>query len=1142
MKHYRLGTNNGSSYRRMSSSLRFFGTSVIRRNSGVGIVLLTACFLLLQGCAGNSTASNNGGGNTPPPLNPATVTVAAPASGATVAKLPMIVKLNLLYGATLDNLKVTLDGNDITSSFSTETDGTATAQISKKIYIGNNRIQVLVGSQTVKSQFIYDPSTSKSITTPSPVAVSTALPDVVPIQTRVQTTNSQGQQVWGIQIGQTAYPDPNAFTNGFQVLLLNRSNLAPVYNASFQLSADQDVANFVSFIQPGGPYKSACGLAGCLEVIQSLNTIGYTGCPGPNCYIFQNALASIGATTTLGIQPTQNGNGAQNLAYSFVGNVGNITLHAGSFFERVTCSSSDGCIAPFSPQNSNNNQAFLNGIAPNGVDGTMPNLANTGSSGTTSVPATKTNSMPTMAVSNNGAMAGELVLDNTSNYTFAYANPPIHFEMGVAPDSPTKNLLTLTIPAGSLMTFPGGQTTQKLESAQLPANPDGSPVGGFRLVVFDAVTFQNLLNATFVINPNACSLQYGQNYCTGPDGTPIYHLDQLANFITQFNSRKNILFVASMGNLNHNISLKDASSGTQYNMQDVWDRAGQAIQDIGGTYATFVSLNNPAFGNDAYGQYTQNTVPKDDYALVGQWWINDSGVANPYAIEASSQISRQTSKYPVPSNVQGALEMENDGYYRVTLSTQYSGLLPDAAFTLTSAPRVPPVAWPLADPGPNAAYQWISQQLLACVNGCNDIRAAYTNLNQSPAIWLNLMGDLDIPTDCGSGSNPCPPGFLDNDFDTAKTQLLTEFQYLGVLRQYQNNVVGLLQAEQANVSVILQETTDEVLGNVQYIDTTTSYGISNWRQDVEDGLNIIGALSNFAGYVPDYGTLIAGSTQASIGTTDFILDASAKQTNDPNGRPLIEQAHDLTVASGLAQKKADQYAQTLISVGADFSRIASDWGRLQMVAQPIVNNDFVWAPDASGQLLKSFDMSIRRSFYKSLLASGYWIVHYRYAAPGVFPNTSGYQRPGSPQCLFWQGLPGLLQNNPDAYAYFPGALIDGPGSTVSSSLNSGNLFPWDLWWDVWALQDKNSNPTCVTDHPDQLPSRGFYNATGLFRPIDPGNPTPLGFYKPWFYQRSGVVVNEQVGTSTDFWYQNSPPNSAPYTRGLSDWYPDPDNY
>jgi hypothetical protein len=42
---------------------------------------------------------------------------------------------------------------------------------------------------------------------------------------------------------------------------------------------------------------------------------------------------------------------------------------------------------------------------------------------------------------------------------------------------------------------------------------------------------------------------------------------------------------------------------------------------------------------------------------------------------------------------------------------------------------------------------------------------------------------------------------------------------------------------------------------------------------------------------------------------------SAKHTNDPNGRSLIEQEHDLVVASGLAQKAADQYAQTLASLG-----------------------------------------------------------------------------------------------------------------------------------------------------------------------------------------------------------------------------------
>lgn len=373
-----------------------------------------------------------------------------------------------------------------------------------------------------------------------------------------------------------------------------------------------------------------------------------------------------------------------------------------------------------------------------------------------------------------------------------------------------------------------------------------------------------------------------------------------------------------------------------------------------------------------------------------------------------------------------------------------------------------------------------------------------------------------------------------------------------MLREYENNVVGLLTEEQANISVILQQTTDEVLGNVRYSDASISYGISDWRKDVEDGMGIVGDIGGLAGLEPEGGAAVTAGIQTVVGITDFALDASAKHTNNVNGASLIEQAHELTVASGLAQKTADQYAQTLTTVGVDFGRIAKDWGRLQMVGIPLVNNDMTWSSDASGMLLQSFDTAIRRSFYKSLLASGYWVIHYRYAAPGIYPPSDGYNHllPNSKSCGFKDNLQWLQQNNPDSYAYIPGALIDGPGAGIGgdsnpNSLNTGNLFPTDEWWDVWALQQNTQSSECATkDNGSQMPSKQFFDATGLFRALGPGgDPAALGFYKPWFYQRSGLPVEQNTGTSTSFWYDLAYDGSTPpYMGDLSDWAPDPDNY
>jgi hypothetical protein len=103
-----------------------------------------------------------------------------------------------------------------------------------------------------------------------------------------------------------------------------------------------------------------------------------------------------------------------------------------------------------------------------------------------------------------------------------------------------------------------------------------------------------------------------------------------------------------------------------------------------------------------------------------------------YAAEESSQISRQTLVNPPPSNMYGILKLDHQGYYKPALYSAYPGFTLPIVTPLLSASVLPPVLWPFqGDPGHAAAYTWISQQLC-----CNDIRAAYVNLNSTPETWL----------------------------------------------------------------------------------------------------------------------------------------------------------------------------------------------------------------------------------------------------------------------------------------------------------------------------------------------------------------------------------------------------------------------
>jgi hypothetical protein len=899
----------------------------------------TVLSLMLFGCGG--------GPSTPvtpvTPVIPGTVTFAAPTDGSTVTSLPATVTLNLQSGATLANTTVTLDGTNITSSFAAS-GTTATATVSAGVYLGNNRLKAVIGANTVKAGFIYDPSSTTGGGLPPGGSGSTVLSDVIPIQTRVQMTNASNEPVWGIQIGQTAYPAPDNTQAGVQVLVLQRTNLNQISNTDYSLADATSMQNFATAVGPGlngNFYTTSCGIQGCLVIVQSLNTIGTLPCFsfGVACSLFQVAITGLGGTNLLNSGGISDVN---SLAYSLIANVTPAGLHTGSSYERITCQSADGCIQQGAPSQTQ----IVNGTVPNGVDGTLPNLASTGATGTTAIAATAY--LPAMTVSNNGAMAGTLVLDNYNAYTFNYSEPAIHYQMGSVTNSATsptgpKHILILEYPDGKTL-FPNGQTTATVESSQLPAGANG----GFQLAAWDAVTWQNLANNTYVIDPTLCGAGV-ETSCTSPDGSTIYPLANLIQDIRNLDSRRNIVFLGSIGKLDHNMPDPYNKGNYPASMQDTWDRVAQSVQDIGGTYSLFVGLNNPSYQNDPYDQYIANTIPEDDYNLVGQWWLNDSEVPNPMAVETSTAVSRQIEKYPVGGNTEGTLEKGVDGYYRVGVSTTHPNYLPDIVFLMATAPTIPPIAWPLTGANDSnalkAAYQWISQQLLDCVNGCGDIRAAYTNLNQSASIWLTTLSDLEIPSDCANQtSTECPLGFGQTEFDTAQSQLMTEIRDVGLVRQYQNNVFGLLQAEQANVSVILQQTNDELLGNVHYVTSAVVSG-GGWKTDTEDAFKIAGPLvSTVANAVlPGSGTVVGPLLNSSFGIADLVMDQAAKRVNDPNGRSLIEQAQEQIAASALAQQQADQYAQTLVSIGSDFSRIVSDWGRLQRVAGPIVDNDFVWA-------------------------------------------------------------------------------------------------------------------------------------------------------------------------------------------------------
>jgi hypothetical protein len=213
-----------------------------------------------------------------------------------------------------------------------------------------------------------------------------------------------------------------------------------------------------------------------------------------------------------------------------------------------------------------------------------------------------------------------------------------------------------------------------------------------------------------------------------------------------------------------------------------------------------------------------------------------------------------------------------------------------------------------------AAYTWISQQLC-----CDDIRSAYLNLNVSPTIWLVQLQGLSF-------NQAALPNSDQADFDAMKQQLATEFEYVTLVHQFQSNVLGLYQDQQANVSLPLQEALDEVIANLK-IDLNTPAHSASWVSIVADLFSVGEALAGFSqNSGPGIGTALA------VGS--LIIDQVADATNTQAGTSLWAEENADTTAGNMANKAADAFSRSLVSVGNQFDRLVSDWGRLKTLGAP----------------------------------------------------------------------------------------------------------------------------------------------------------------------------------------------------------------
>ena len=649
-------------------------------------VVVVLCSLLLLGSCGGGGGGSGGGSNA--------LAIVAPADGALHKTMPVEIAVRVGAGADPAALRVLLDGVDISARFAVaDADGVRRAVVDRpNVNLGRNQLRATLGTHSASASFTV--ALGGAVT-----EAGAALPSLVPIRTRVVSGTGSAATDYAVALyldptnpsAATLVPatTPSDGSNaGFQIVYLQRSDLSVVGNVTVPNAATSAGGFVVSPLwQALATPPAACGSAGCVVIVQSLGTMGYTPCfndeTSVDCEEWSEIFIALGASAR---NAYANGSNPQ-VAYSFIGNVGpngpfGSNLQAGTFFERLSCSGSNYGSAPVCDNLGFPNTSF-------------------------SAPA---NATPSQL----GALAGALVRDNYSNFSYVQNAPPVHF----ASQTDAKALThTITV-----------------DGVAYTSAPLGGAAGGFHLLVLDRSNLNLLQHRTLPASGD------------GNDVTALFQA------ITGYKEYRALFFVAAFGKTAY------AGSGAS---RAAWYQASNLMAQLGGTQQVFYLLNNSG----------ANPQPQDSYMLVGSFVdlprlsVFGTGLENRFGAELSSVISRVTQRYPLPSDMEGLLVLNHEGFYDPGPTGHNLGLSSVTAAEVLSASLRNPIAWPLPGPDPDrslAAYDWISQQLC-----CDDIRATYANLNTSPALWLAGLMQLSY--------DPAKlPNSSASDFAAVAEQLRTE--------------------------------------------------------------------------------------------------------------------------------------------------------------------------------------------------------------------------------------------------------------------------------------------------------------------------------------------------------------------------------
>jgi hypothetical protein len=224
------------------------------------------------------------------------------------------------------------------------------------------------------------------------------------------------------------------------------------------------------------------------------------------------------------------------------------------------------------------------------------------------------------------------------------------------------------------------------------------------------------------------------------------------------------------------------------------------------------------------------------------------------------------------------------------------------------------------------------------------------------------------------------------------------------------------------------------------------------------------------------------------------MDQVADATNTQAGTSLQAEESADTTAGNMANKAANEFSRSLVSVGNQFDRLVSDWGRLKTLGAPLAANQIAWDSTASGILLQSYDTRVSREYYTQLLQANTVVQVVPYTGDSISVEETFTT---SNDLCDWGSF---IQQNPQLL-YYPNGFVNNDDNDPN-----GTDYPYDYQWGMWTLVfAQYQNESCPgNNHP-------FPSTFGLFEPLDPNNPEALGTYRLWFYTRENfpTVINNK---------------------------------